>query len=300
MPSVSALPLLRNQSDSCRCQPELRGTKGHSDCFRIRASQNNHWPPSCLAKCPLRIRPTVRNLPNHFAWIGQATMPRSTNEHLITCITATCNEASMKQAFLRVLQRIIVISGVVAAISGCRLAPKWNIVAQVNTIAPLVDADYKTFTILSGVPGTSESDIEFREYAAVVSRGLCKAGFMPCLQPEPPDLQIILSYGVSGPQQQVRGYGDRYGGVVSTENIFCRHLELRAFDSAQGGASSVDAEVWRTKVVSEGSNSDLRGVFPYLVTAAAPHFGQDTRTGVIESVRLDDERVAGVRAPSVR
>lgn len=94
------------------------------------------------------------------------------------------------------------------------------------------------------------------------------------------------------PTYGITGYSSGIGQYVT----YTRTLGLVAFDAASTRAGSEPKELWRVSVVSTGSSSDLRLIFPYLVTAAQPYVGKATAGKAVDvSFGESDARVAQIR-----
>jgi hypothetical protein len=192
-----------------------------------------------------------------------------------------------------------------------------------------------SYWLLSGKDNVSVNDLEFREYAAYLRRGLAQAGYSESATPDQADLAIFVSYGIGDAKEQSYSYSmpiygqtgggtynfsgttysdygtaTTYGtatqtpqyGVVGAEQFsgsaltYLRHLSVDVFDMKALQNEKRKIPVWRTDVMSRGRNDDLRSVFPILVAAATPHFGTNTKKQVIVVISAGDKRVQQIEA----
>lgn len=188
----------------------------------------------------------------------------------------------------------------------------------------------KSYWLLPGNKGVTANDLEFREYADHLRLALNRAGFTESPSFELADVGIFVTYGVGDPRENhysyslpvygqtsggtynfsgttYSGYGSAttYGtiqqqpqyGVVGSQQFsgseisFLRYLNLVAIDLKTYRGDNETVSVWRTEVLSRGSRSDLRAVFPILVIAATPYFGKNTHKQVTVDIRLNDKRL---------
>lgn len=193
----------------------------------------------------------------------------------------------------------------------------------------------KSYWLLPGQKGVTDDDLEFREYARYVRRGLSQAAFFESAGLDHADLVIFLSYGIGDTKEHhysyslpiygqtgggtasfrgtiYSGYGSAttYGtiyqqpqfGVVGSQQISgtdVTHLRYMFVDALDGKAYRTDnkmVSVWRTDVMSRGSSGDLRRVFPVLVVAATPHFGKNTKERIILDISETDKKLEEMRA----
>jgi len=189
------------------------------------------------------------------------------------------------------------------------------------TVNSYVDPGYsggKSFTILPGSEKTSPDDLEFKEYAQLVSSALARKGYSRTTDANNADIAVYLTYGISDPTHipytynapvygqtgggssnvsiQSRGpYGTTYTqGTVTTaptygvvgynqysgvNTTYTRSILVEAIDLNLYRAKNTRAQIWKTTLVSTGSIGNLREVMPYLVTAMEDYLGtSDTVT----------------------
>lgn len=199
------------------------------------------------------------------------------------------------------------------------------------------DAAYsggRSYWLLPSQEGVSTDDLEFKEYAVYLRRGLAQAGFTEAASYEQADLGLFVSYGIGGTREHQYSYSlpiygqtgggtynfsgttySRYGsttthgtiyqqpqyGIVGAQRVsgtsvtHLRHLLVDAVDLKIHRNDKKAVSVWRTEVLSRGSSSDLRQVFPVMVAAATPHFGKNTQKQIILEISEGDKRLQRIR-----
>jgi hypothetical protein len=218
------------------------------------------------------------------------------------------------------------------ALSGCA-SHRYRI--AVNGFSDPKYAGGHSYWLLSGKDGVTVDDLEFREYAAYLRRGLAQAGYSESATLDQADLAIFVSYGIGDAKEQAYSYSmpvygqtgggtynfsgttysdygtaTTYGtatqtpqyGVVGSEQFsgttltYLRYLFVDVFDMKALRNGKQKLPVWRTDVMSRGRNDDLRSVFPVLVAAATPHFGKNTKKQVIVDLSEGDRQVQQIKA----
>jgi len=190
------------------------------------------------------------------------------------------------------------------------------------------------YWLLSGKDDVAVDDLEFREYAAYLRRGLAQAGYSESATPDQADLAIFFSYGIGDAKEQSYSYSmpiygqtgggtynfsgttysdygtaTTYGtatqtpqyGVAGSEQFsgstltYLRYLRVDVFVMKTLQNEKKKIPVWRTDVMSRGRTDDLRIVFPVLVAAATPHFGKNTKRQVIIDISDGDKQVQQIK-----
>jgi hypothetical protein len=137
----------------------------------------------------------------------------------------------------------------------------------------------------------SEHDLQFKEFARTLESALALQGFHRVDSLSKANLIIRIAYGIGNPiiHQSTQMYNTSVGysyyvgwtqiyvppksqTVTQTSTTYKRFLIVEACD-----ANNKSNEVWKTEIKSEGNNSDLRTVLPYMMAASSYHF--DTNTG---------------------
>ena len=227
------------------------------------------------------------------------------------------------------------MAATLALLAGMMLSGCISYRIAVNGFSDPKYAGGHSYWLLSGKDGVTVDDLEFREYAAYLRRGLGQAGYSESATLDQADLAIFVSYGIGDAKEQAysysmpvygqtgggtynfsgttySGYGSAttYGtvtqtpqyGVVGSEQFsgttltYLRYLSVDALDMKALRNEKKTVSVWRTDVMSRGRSGDLRSVFPVLVAAATPHFGKDTKKQVVVDISEGDKRVEQIKA----
>lgn len=195
---------------------------------------------------------------------------------------------------------------------------------SVNSYSSYEALTLKRFSILPGNKGVSEFDLDFMETKDAVERALLAKGFQRAEKPNQSEIVIFLSYGIGLPQTQTQTYqmpvygqvaggtstvnatvfGPRGPSVVtgtitqppvygvtghqtttSTTTTFTRWMRVDAVNVPEYIRSKVMKSVWDTRMISTGTNGDLREIIPVMVDAGAQYFGQSTGRSVDVIIR---------------
>jgi len=144
---------------------------------------------------------------------------------------------------------------------------------------------------------------------------------------EEPDFELVVNYGISGPEEyeyttsspvygvvgETTNYNagyDAFGNLEQVEtktpeygithytsetNVGVRYHRRMVLVARRSGD---ETPVWQVKTRSSGSSHDLRRVFPYLVAAARPYLGRSTGQEVQVTLLEDGEEIAEIRGES--
>ena len=181
------------------------------------------------------------------------------------------------------------------------------------------DAHSQTrFLVMPGNPGTPVSDLQFQEYATEVGRALVARGFEQAKSIEDVTLVVMMSWSISEPRTKIisgttSGF-ERVGTdkdpdtglehtrtkfvtrpTQDTQIYFTRSIDLKAFDQPAFKQTNAPKELWEITLRSDGSQSDLRTVFPVIVAAAQPYLGESTKQAIDAFVAADDVKVKYIR-----
>ena len=180
-------------------------------------------------------------------------------------------------------RQILLFSLLVLSISGCT-----PFIVKVDSISDVRIKTGKQYILVSGMEGiTEEKDLQFREFAEYVRRGLYIKGYIPEKYVDKMDIAILLSYGIGEPKiiyysssewvfdPSVNGSVKSQPQLRSTKE-YHRYLVLKALDLSEYKRGGKFIPIWEVIVTSYGSSGDLRRVFPVLVAAALPYIGTNT------------------------
>jgi hypothetical protein len=192
----------------------------------------------------------------------------------------------------------------------------------------------KKYFIAPGIKDVAQGDLQFNEYSTYVKRALHQKGLNVVGKQEDADTVIFLSYGVGNPIERnisfslpvfgetgvassstmgsaysfgntanltaTTTYTPSYGIVGSTEHqlsivLYNRYITLDTYDLIKMRKTKESTELWKTEITSKGRSDDLRYVFPALITAAIPYFGEDTGQKVRVIIKNNDKSILAIR-----
>lgn len=205
-------------------------------------------------------------------------------------------------------------------VSGCSFGPQYHVsVDSINNGSATVN---KTCYIGSGMENITIDDLKFKEFSVYVERALESRGYTVVDNLENAEIIILLGYGIGEPQKNItsmpiygqtgisssttygniHSYGSGYSSFSGTTyhtptygitgyapisyTTYTRYAKISAYDWQQYKQSKKEVMLWETDIISTGSSSDLRQVFPVMIAAATPYIGENTGKNI--SVNLTD------------
>ncbi len=81
------------------------------------------------------------------------------------------------------------------------------------------------------------------------------------------------------------------GYTLVNRTVYTRVLIITSYDWIAYQNKKEMIQLWQTQIVSTGSSSDLRLVFPYLVLASEKYIGTNTGKAINISLYMSDSRV---------
>jgi len=196
---------------------------------------------------------------------------------------------------------------------------------RIDAISANSEFKSKKYILLSGNKSIKDSDLQFKEFKNLVNKALQNSGYQIVKSKNDAEILIFLNYAISYPKEYRRnyvtpiigqtgissshttgtttnigGYGQysstttytpSYGvtGYVNNiENyiIYTRTLILNAVDKKDS-----NNEIWKITAISDGSNDDLRVIFPVMVVAIEPYIGKNSGQKITVNIPEDDERI---------
>jgi Domain of unknown function (DUF4136) len=218
-------------------------------------------------------------------------------------------------------------TGVVAAgLAGCS-----SYDVHVNGFAQNGAEFGKTYTIISGINGTTEGDLQFQEAAAYLQTALTQRGYTRPADPNAAALGMLLGYGIGPPQTRVTSYpspiwggaggystvttqgkGGKssttvvygpalgivgYNSNVSSYSVYTKSLTVAAVDLRAYRNAKQIKEFWKTEVYTTTNTQDIRRTIPILIAAAAPYFGTNTGKEVDVTLAENSPAVQALTGP---
>lgn len=153
---------------------------------------------------------------------------------------------------------------------------------QIDSLAdPDADSSRKIYMIESAMQGIDADDLQFKEFARQLERGLARKGYIRTRNEKEAQLLIRLAYGMGEPRTSTvtTSYGYSYPVgwwwfyvPPSTEQVtkYMRTIFIEAVDLKNPDRK---VQVWKMTLKSEGGLQNMRQLFPFLIAAAVPYFG---------------------------
>lgn len=229
--------------------------------------------------------------------------------------------------------QVCVVALLSTLISACATAPGLSFTTSVTALQATSPAPGRSFVILSGIRGVTESDLQFQETHRFVGAALTQRGFVEAQSPQSADIAVFLNYGIGNPTEETYSYlvpqlgfvptTTTLNGTVTTSGkrstlsgtsttgsrlgitgfstatdsylTYTRYLLVTAVDLAHYKSTGEAREAWKTAVVSIGSSNDFRRVLPALVVASSKYLGEMTDHIVDENISENDPRIVALR-----
>jgi hypothetical protein len=188
-----------------------------------------------------------------------------------------------------------------------------------------LNGDQKIF-IMPGDQSVNVNDLLFIEFSNDIKLALKENGFIIVDNIEDANQVALLVYGVSDPKTRIisvpqfgptsikssnttgtiysnGNYGNYRGsttynynyGMTGVNNVaqtyFSRVIMITAIDLKKYIDEKILVQKWQTQLVSDGKNSDLRAVFPYMIFSAEKYMGKNTGKAITVSIIMNDKRV---------
>jgi hypothetical protein len=227
------------------------------------------------------------------------------------------------------------LSVLLISLLGCAGGPSsQRYQVSVNSFAAPSSETKSRFFILPGLAGVKVSDLEFVEYAGVLTRALEQRGFVAATNLNEADVALFYSYSIGAPEQNQYSYSvptfgqtgvsssstygtirsSGYGSATYTGNTyytptygvtgqntyqgsyvtFTRYIRVDAVDVLAYQQNKEIKQIWTTSMASIGSSADLRSVLPVMIAAGIPHFARSSGKMVMTELRLGDPSVRSI------
>lgn len=206
--------------------------------------------------------------------------------------------------------KILIAALALLMVSGC--AGQFR--SDVSNWHRLQQPSGESFVIAAKDPMKAGS-LEFAAYASMVGEELRKLGYRPAAQGVTPDLIVRVDYGISDGRTEIRSYGysgfgpygdfGYYGGFrhrsrfshygygyggsyndIRSYPVYNRQLEMEI-----AAANNPEANLFESRVMSEGRSNRLEEVMPLLVESMFQEFPGPS--GVTRRVTIDLEPKSG-------
>lgn len=210
--------------------------------------------------------------------------------------------------------KLLIMAVAILIFAGC--SPRIQV--SINSIGS-TPHEYQSYILLSGMKDTNPNDLQYKEYAGYINNALQDKGFKQ-VDFANADIVVFLYYGISDPVNEQYSYSkpiygqtgvsssyssgtlNSYGnmatysgtttytptyGVVGSQNYsgtktnYIRHIVLDAVDAKKYKDTQEIQSLWKTTIMSTGSSSDLRTVFPILLGAGKEYIGTNTGKAIM-------------------
>jgi hypothetical protein len=234
---------------------------------------------------------------------------------------------------LRHASRACVVTLLVSLVGACATAPGTSFATSVTALKATSPPPGRSFVILPGTRGVTESDLQFQETERFVEAALRQRGFTKAQPPQSADLALFVSYGIGNPVEETYSYlvpqlgfvpttttvngtvtssgntstlsgtsatGSKlgitgFGTATESYTTYTRYLLVTAVDLAHYKSTGEAREAWKTAVVSIGSSNDFRRVLPALVVASSKYLGEMTDHIIDENIGENDARIVALK-----
>ncbi len=219
-------------------------------------------------------------------------------------------------------------------LSGCSSLGKARFNVAVDSFASRDASSKKTYLLLPGNQGVTETDLEFQEYAAYFKGIMDIKGYVYTTSKEEADLAVYLSYGIGDPETYQYAYslpewghtgylssrtyvtgvdedGEKtyrsyttftptwgyrgYSTYIDTKTAYRCFVVIAAYDYEQYKNDETEVQLWKTTVTSTGASDDLRRILPVLMAASEPYLSTDTGQKVYLTLYEEDDAVLKVK-----
>lgn len=174
-------------------------------------------------------------------------------------------------------------------------AARIDVVANVQAENPLLDREVKAKIekILKGrgfvLSGPEKADY-FCTFNYGLGIGLTKIDVIPVPHRPPSYTARVMMDGgaVETPTILLPGSTSYY---PYARMEYDRWLKIIISAAGSGGEAKGGKTVWYGDVLSSGASRDLRTALSYMLIAAFEELGRDTQKGMVQEIRVDDERL---------
>jgi hypothetical protein len=192
---------------------------------------------------------------------------------------------------------LVQVNGFADPAGAGRMRPgaKVHVASNLQAENPLLDREVgsKIEKLLQG-RGFSLSDLERADYVCSFNYGLGvglgKIDVIP-IPHRPPAYPSrgLMEGGAAEPPTILLPGSTAYYPYARMD--YDRWLKVVISDAASLREGRGEKILWYGDVVSSGASRDLRTALGYLLVAAFEELGEDTRQGLVKSIRVDDERL---------
>jgi hypothetical protein len=186
-------------------------------------------------------------------------------------------------------------------------------------VTPLAGTYY---FLLRGDKSVPIDAAQFKEFADYVKKALAERQYVEAMDLGSADVVIFFSYGLKFPlgyheALNAPGPGEGIGRMIpfslsfgssggmpdsgssyfrqvgipipftSPGNVYRRYLTIEAVNGATYNSEGTRLVLWKINAISIGYSTDLRKIFPLLLTACKPYIGETTKKEIVVNLRED-------------
>ena len=159
---------------------------------------------------------------------------------------------------------------VVTALTGC--AVTGPVYVYVDSVASPEATELRTYHLVSGRRGITNSDPIYRELSGHAHQALQKAGFSRAETVDGAEVIVALTYGMNRERD----------GSLTHSSAF---VKLTGFDWVAVKTTGVRNAIWTTQAYRYGTTGGLDQTVPKLLRYAAPHIA--TTTGDLVEIQIN-------------
>lgn len=189
---------------------------------------------------------------------------------------------------------------------GCTSVPS-PVRVTIDSYSDIIPGVEKSYYLEQPPAGRGEMELATRNYAIDLDLMLYKQGYRKVFDKKQANYIISFDCSVEGPftegtvtQMPVRvgvglgfgswGHSRFHSGYIGNDIILADAVELREFYRKNlflRAKNKQGEPLWEIRAVNSSSTSDMRAVFPYLVTAASKYVGKNS--GAVITVEVPRE-----------
>lgn len=198
---------------------------------------------------------------------------------------------------MKKLISLAIIIGSVFLLSGC--SPRIQV--DIDSIGNHPNYS-KSYILSSGMNNINDNDLQFKEYAGYVNNALKEKGYQLSDFGDA-NIGVMLTYGISEPQIEheyvanSKISNDKIKTRIETisNESYNRYITIQAIDLITYRATKEMKPIWKVKMISTGTSSDLRLIFPVMIGAGKEYIGTNTGKSIRIVISENDDRVLVVK-----
>ena len=148
-----------------------------------------------------------------------------------------------------------------------------SVALNVNSVSKDNHSKKKIYVI-----NTSYNKYVDEKFDTEIMNALKEAGFIPVTTPEKAEVFVLVSYGATEPHtitffSECEGLSS--GSGAKRKTVYYNYISFVGIDSKELGSNNVKVPVWKTYASYYSTTEKFDVLFPHLLTAVKPYFGQN-------------------------